>query len=197
MTQAYPLQWPENWKRTPPHRRKGKSRFNTTFTAARDHLMSQLRLLGAKHAVVSSWLALRSDGLPLASQARMKSGDPGVAVYFELRGRPMVMARDEYDTVHDNLRSIGLALDHLRGMERHGGAAMMERAFEGFAALPAPGSADPFVTLGVARNATEDEINYAFREKSRQAHPDTGGSHEAMAQLTVARSMALKIRRAA
>jgi hypothetical protein len=27
---------------------------------------------------------------------------------------------------------------HLRGLERHGGASMMERAFTGFAALPPP-----------------------------------------------------------
>jgi hypothetical protein len=76
------------------------------------------------------------DGQPRADGARRLLEDPGVALYFALRGRQMVMARDAYNTVMDNLCSIGLALAHLRGLERHGGASMMERAFTGFAALP-------------------------------------------------------------
>jgi hypothetical protein len=78
------------------------------------------------------------DGQPRADGARRLLEDPGVALYFALRGRQMVMARDAYNTVMDNLRSIELAVAHLRGLERHGGASMMERAFTGFAALPPP-----------------------------------------------------------
>jgi len=94
MTQAYPLQWPDGWPRTPSGRRQWKSRFNTTFTKARQQLLSELDLLGAKSAVVSSWLPLRNDGLPLASAARQRIPDPGAAVYFLFHGKSMAMARD-------------------------------------------------------------------------------------------------------
>jgi hypothetical protein len=194
---AYPLSWPDGWKRTPDHKRNNYARFKTTFTKARQELFAELDRLGAHHAVVSSWLPLRNDGMPRADAARMRISDPGVAVYFELRGRPMVMARDIYTNVHDNLRSIGLAIEHLRGLERHGGATMMERAFEGFAALPNADMVECFAALGLRADATEDQINAAFRERARNAHPDTGGSTDAMAKLSNARDQALKTKRQA
>lgn len=35
---------------------------------------------------------------------------------------------------------------------------------------------DPYEILGVGKNATPEEINSAFKEKAKQAHPDQGGS---------------------
>src|SRR5882757_9518641 len=116
MAESYPLSWPEGWARTPDHKRVSGGRFNTTFDRARSELCKELRLLGATHVVISSWLSLRRDGMPYSDQARRRLDDPGVAVYFMLRKRQMVMARDAYTNVHDNLRSIGLAVAHLRGM---------------------------------------------------------------------------------
>ena len=188
MTQSYPLHWPEGWARTAPIKRKRISQFKTTFVRAREELWHELRLLGARHVVVSSWLPVRADGHPYADAARRRIEDPGVAVYFELNGRPMTMARDLYETVHDNLRSIGLAVEHLRGLERHGGGAMMERAFEGFAALPAP--KDAWAILGAPRNASAAEIRQAYLRRARRDHPDRGGGANAMAELNWARDAA-------
>lgn len=191
MSEAYPLSWPEGWQRTPAHKRTAGGRFNTTFDRARSELLNELRLLGAKGIVVSSWLPLRRDGQPYADQARRRLDDPGVAVYFTLRGRQMVMARDAYVSVHDNLRSVGLGIAHLRGMERHGGGQMMERAFEGFAALPPPKRWHEI--LSVSAHASREEINAAFRKLAGDHHPDReGGSHERMAELSRARDEALK-----
>ena len=192
MTQAYPLAWPENWPRTDADKRKSHSPFSTTFDKARRDLLDELRRLGARNVVISSWLPLRQDGQPRADVARRRIEDPGVAVYFELRGRPMVMARDAYWNIHDNIRSIGLAIEHLRGLERHGGAVMMERAFEGFSALPPPAKRDHWSTLGIRPTRDLDEIAAAFRLRAKDLHPDRGGDAGAMAELLDARSAAIR-----
>ena len=192
MTQAYPLAWPDNWPRTSEAARKSGSAFKTTWDKARRNLGHELRLLGAQHVVVSSWLPLRLDGQPRSDHARMKIRDPGVAVYFEYRGRPMVMARDAYDNCFANLHSIGLAIEHLRGLERHGGAVMLERAFEGFAALPPPKARDHWAVLGISPTRDFAEVVRAFREAAKKCHPDLGGSAEAMQELVEARHAAEK-----
>lgn len=192
MAEAYPLSWPEGWPRTPEYKRESRSRFNTTFDRARAELMNELRLLGAIGIVISSWLPLRRDGMPYSDQARRRLDDPGVAVYFTLRKRQMVMARDAFTNVHDNLRSIGLGIAHLRGLERHGGGTMMERAFEGFAALPAPDAFDPWAVLGLKPDATADDVAFQFRKLSRQHHPDApGGSTDAFQRIERARREAI------
>jgi hypothetical protein len=63
-------------------------------------------------------------------------GDLGLAIYFVLNGRPLAMACDCFDIAAANMRLPGLAIEAMRRLERHGGGAMMERAFSGFAALP-------------------------------------------------------------
>jgi hypothetical protein len=50
----------------------------------------------------------------------------------------------------------------------------------------------PWDVLGVARDATEEEINNAFRERAKSAHPDIGGSHEEMSLLGEARMWMLE-----
>lgn len=201
MTESYPLKWPEGWGRTPAHKRRPNNSFKTTFDKAHRNLLAELKRLGAAGVVVSSWLPLRNDGKPRADAARQKLADPGVAVYFQLRGRPMVMARDSFTNVHDNLHSIGHAIAHLRGLERHGGAAMMERAFGGFLALPAPGDHTEHWTtiLGEPGNWRELSpetqrlwIDGRFRALAVECHPDQpGGSETAFKRLGEARQAAL------
>ncbi len=194
MTQAYPLSWPDGWPRT--KYRSPVSRFQTTFDRARRDLYNEMRLLDVTSLVVSSNLPLRLDGQPRGDAARLRIEDPGVAVYFTLRQRPMVMARDEFQTVHDNLRSIGLAVAYLRGLERHGGAHMMERAFGGFAQLPPPaGGAAPVVSWREVLAPIPEGLDAAdelviaearYRKLAAAAHADVGGSDEAMIVLNAA-----------
>ncbi len=89
--------------------------------------------------IVVSW-NYRHDqyGFPIETEFAPK--DQGVAVYFTLNGRAMVMACDRYQRAAANLRSLGLALEAMRQLARHGGGVMMERAFAGFVALPPPPS---------------------------------------------------------
>jgi hypothetical protein len=122
----------------------------------------------------------------------MKIDDPGVAVYFQWKDRSMVMARDAYTNVHDNLRSIGLGIQHLRGLERHGGGYMMERAFEGFARLASPESFDAWKVMGLSPGADRAEIEAKFRVLAREHHPDHGGDPDAFVSLTKARDRLLQ-----
>lgn len=197
MTTAYPLAWPTGWPRTVDHRRVSDGVFNTSFERARSRLLNELRLLKAKSVVISSWIALRQDGQPYADQARRRIADPGVAIYFQLRNHPMVIARDAYVSCHGNLRSIGLAIEALRALERHGGGHMMERAFAGFTALPPPkGASTPAekpwremfapIPPGIDPGDLLIIVENRYRKAAQTAHADVGGSGETMILLNAA-----------
>ena len=122
------------------------------------------------------------------------TSDPGVAVYWTDKKRnPHVMAIDSYFTIADNLAAIAATLEAMRAIERHGGAVVMDRAFEGFAALPAPAAERHWSdVLGVSRNATPDQIRAAWKAGVAKFHPDRpGGSHDAVAAINAARDKAL------
>ncbi len=52
---------------------------------------------------------------------------------------------------------------------------------------------DPFKPLGLTDSATEAQVKDAFRELSKTAHPDAGGTAEAFAELHQAYSQALEL----
>jgi len=201
MTTAYPLAWPQGWPRTPASRRSYNWQLKkATFDSARRALYEELRRLGATAVTLSTSIPLRLDGQHYATQ-KPDGDDPGVAVYFTLRNKQMAMARDCFDNCAQNLRSLGLAIEHLRGLDRHGGAAMLERAFAGFAALPPPGggSADEIIDWrkefqpvpeGFAKVELLALIEHRYRTKAKTAHGDTGGSDSAMIRLNLAIKLA-------
>lgn len=200
MTQAYPLLWPERWPRTPFDKQSSNPRLSTvSFDNARKSIFDELRRLGATSIVLSTNVPLRNDGMPYADAARRRMPDPGVAVYFQLRNKPMVMARDAYYDISQNLRSLALAIEYLRGLERHGGAAMMERAFSGFTALPPPaGGSVPFeeeidweeefgpLPEGLTNTETLAVVEARYRAKAKTAHSDQGGNNDKMVRLNLA-----------
>src|SRR3984893_16238997 len=121
--------------------------------------------------LISTNVKLRLDGLPRSDQ---EPSDPGAAVYWQKKGQSMrCMAIDRYDRVADNLAAIAATLEAMRAIERHGGAAILDRAFTGFKALAAP--EQPFQVLGVGANASKEEIERAYRLLATKHHPDRGG----------------------
>jgi hypothetical protein len=48
MIEAYPLYWPEGWKRTESWRRQTNRRFSKGFAASRNELINEIRRLGGK-----------------------------------------------------------------------------------------------------------------------------------------------------
>jgi hypothetical protein len=175
MTEAYPLCWPPGWPRK--HERENDNRFRgTSVGRARDQLMSELRLLGATEIVVSSNVPVKADGLLYADNKRID--DPGIAVYFKYR--------DAFTSVAGNLRTLGLAIEGMRQMHRHGGDIMLVRAFEGFLAIAPPDWKKPWrEVFGIKPDWTGD-IGQLYREKARNRHPDAGGNDSLMAELNVA-----------
>ena len=77
-----------------------------------------------------------------------------------------------------------------RAIERHGGAEILDRAFTGFVALPAP--EQPFQVLGVSAQASRAEIETAYRRLASEHHPDRGGDAQQMARINAARDALLE-----
>lgn len=193
-TKSYPLHWPDHWRRTSAGDRKS-SNFgsrerepgysfprNRKLTVADGlrRVLDALRKMGVPNwdVIISTNMQLRNDGLPYSG--RRDPEDPGAAVYWRRGDRQECIAIDQYDRLADNLAAIAGTLDALRGIERWGGAAILERAFTGFAALPSSvdsaNSSAWWVVLAVDHNASPDDIESAYRRARREAHPDHGGS---------------------
>jgi hypothetical protein len=193
---AHPLQWPTGWKRT-----DGASKRSASFTRYRKQLsiadgvarvQQELERLGVSRedTVISTNVETRLDGLPRSDRA--EPADAGAAVYWRKGSSTKVMAIDQYTRVADNLAAIAATLEAMRAIERHGGAAILERAFAGFAALPAPSaSRDWWQVLGVQPTATRDDIKAARNRLAGEHHPDKGGDPMRMAEINVAYEKAL------
>ncbi len=191
MPDAYPQEWPQGWPRTPASRRR-RSRFETPFGQARDGLLDELRRLGARYITLSTNVELRLDGLPYAN--RREPDDPAVAVYFQLKGTPHVLACDKWDRVQDNVQAIRLHIGAIRGQERWG-VGTLEQAFSGYKALPDPAGPPWWEVLGVSRHDYLEVIEAAYRHRVKTAHPDAGGDPEAFKRLTAARDQAREEKR--
>lgn len=210
MIEAYPLSWPAGWPRTPDAKRE-HGRFNrkevvtsttaSSWSRSRDLTIADgvhrvrlaLERLGAarESVIISTNAVTRIDGLP-RSGAR-EPEDPGVAVYWQIPPEPETdcMAIDRYRRLADNLAALAATVEAMRAIERHGGAAILRRAFQGFRALPAS-TADGMniesawmvlslwarVTEPAAGNRTAAEANRLLRVARFNTHPDRGGDVE-------------------
>jgi hypothetical protein len=173
---------------------QGKSQLSVADSIER--IAYELKRFGVPddEVIISTNIRLNLSGLPYSS--RGEPSDPGVAIYWKLKGRNQCMAVDRYDRVADNLAAIAATLEAMRSIERHGGGSILERAFIGFAQLSAA-----IVTQRPWREVlkftpdyrpTVDQVQDHFRKISYDVHPDReGGSHEAMTELNAARAAAL------
>lgn len=188
--ESYPLTWPDRWPRTALHGRRvssfGGGQYRNTLTIAKavETALHELRLLGAQSVIISTNLRLRLDGLPMSNQSQ--PADTGVAIYFNLKNKPRVLACDKWTKVEHNIWAISKHIEALRGQQRWG-VGNIEQAFAGYAALPEKaGGVSWWEILQVPINATEEQINDAYRTLAKQKHPDAGGNHEDFVKLNEA-----------
>lgn len=198
---AYPVNWPVGRPRTQARK---PALFNSggkalLFDQAVGRLAAQVNAVTPRghkwrmrELTLSTNYELRVDGRP--RRDRGTPSDPGVAFFFELDGKPHLLACDRWDTIAGNIAAIAAHIEALRGQERWGVATLHE-AFAGHVALPAP--EQWWQVLGLTAAAPVDLIQRRYRELARDAHPDRGGSTAAMARLNAARDEGLKARGAA
>jgi hypothetical protein len=203
--EAYPLQWPAGRPRTESWKRQN-AKFDVTFALARDNIVAEIGRLSGRYPdpqiVISTNIALRRDGLPLANQRQ--PDDPGVAVYFLYKKRQMSFACDRWRKIEHNMQAIAKTIEALRGIARWGTGDMLEAAFTGFAALPPPPAAPPPApgaqpqprhwrdVFGTGVHSRE-QLQDVYRRLAAAYHPDrAGGSQDKMAELNAAREWALR-----
>lgn len=176
--EAYPLCWPTGRKRTDNHSREN-ARFDMSFARARDEIVRQVQLLVGRYTrsdlIISTNIALRRDGLPLANQRQ--PDDPGIAIYFTYKKRQMCFACDRWRKVEDNMQAVAKTIDALRGVARWGTGDMMEAAFTGFTALPPPGQTTvrgwrEVFGFAPGETVTRLRLDGAYRTARSNAHPD-------------------------
>jgi len=217
---AYPLFWPDGWKRTTPGARddgrfgkraqpRGNSYaplLNLTVADGIKRVMAELEHLQVRRddLVISTNMPTRLDGFPRSDAANPQ--DPGVTVWWRTRkGQPRCMACDRYTRVADNLAAIAASLEAMRAISRHGSAEILDRAYTGFTALPAP----EVIILGSTVRPWRDVLGMtswerslqvvedAYRRLASQCHPDKNiddseAAHARMAELNAARDAARK-----
>lgn len=197
--QRFPLQWPKHRPRKPANRRvRGGFTADTkriSLSDAMDRLETELERLGAVYPLVSTNIEPRLDGRPKGGLSA--PADPGVCVYFQLKGESFALAIDTFTEVSQNLAGLAEHIKATRMIERYGVASAAE-TLQAFSALPPPAPPEPpprpwHEVLGIMPQAASKEaVEAIYRVRARGAHPDAGGPAGAMAELNRARDEALK-----
>jgi len=185
MPESYPLQWPEDWKRTAL---REKPRYRVTDGVALSELRASLKRFGASNVVISSNIAVKANGEMYANQAASVE-DPGVAVYYSTEQfKDRVIACDKWQRVYHNVYAISKALECIRGIDRAGASQILDRVFTAFGALPASANAPVarpwWEVLGSKEQAIKGGyvdltmLEAKFRELAKIAHPDRNGGND-------------------
>ena len=184
---AHPLVWPDI---IPRSARRESGQFKTTLAAALNNVEDSLRKFGrdsgkpVKEIVLSSNYALGVS----------RPADPGVAAWFVWEDTQLCIPVDRYATIEANLQAIHHIIEARRVELRHGTLHLVRATFRGFRALPDPNRKTWREVLKMREiNApTADAVNAQYRQLASKAHPDKGGSAEAMSELNRAREQALQ-----
>ena len=128
--------------------------------------------------------------LPRQLHAHLSKTERGVTVRFWMGDREVVLTSDDQARPVDNLKKLQLCIEDMRMIDRRGATSVMQSAYLQLA--PPVKERDPFEVLGLRPGANKALIDAAFKARAQEAHPDKGGTAEAMAELNAARERALE-----
>lgn len=164
-----PLQWKPHIEKT---KNRKKSQFKSKSASfASIELVKQLRLMGAKNCVITSNMILTKDKSRFMSM-QPNIEDTGVSVFFELKGQSKVMQIDLYDKVEDNMWAIYKSVEALRGLNRWGGAQIMDGMFTGFNALPSPDQVTNNSIAYFSDCHSKEQARERYLRLAKELHPD-------------------------
>jgi hypothetical protein len=184
----FPLCWPQGVPRT--QCRSSNYTWKQDAERIRTDLLTELERLNVDDIIISTNARTNAFGTPRLDE---RPSDPGVAIYFTRKKKRLCFACDRWDSIRLNMKAIAMSIEAIRGLERFGAADMVERAFTGFAQLPAQ-TKKPWrevLQFGLS-TPTRDMVEERFKNLARSRHPDAGGSHDLMSELNTARAAALQ-----
>lgn len=189
MTSAYPLTWPDHIARS---KTRDSGRFSASLVAAIKNVEDSLRLFGENSGKKLSKIVISSN----YSLTERRPADPGVAVWFTWDEMQVCIPVDRYSLIEANLQAIHHIIEARRVELRHGTLALVRATFRGFVALPPPSTRKRSwrEVLGYSPTAVLDPatIKSFYKTAAKKAHPDQGGSHDAMAEVNRAHDEAMK-----
>lgn len=185
----FPLSWPAHQRRTLPGMHRDCRFKPVSYGRANREVQAEVNRLGGANALLTSNVPVRRDGAPHDDG---DPNDPGVALYFQMDRRPMVIACDSYPRAWMNAKAIAKTIEAMRAIDRFGSTQMFEQALGGFAQLPAARPTEPpwWETLGLQHGATLAQVEEQHTRLALAHHPDVGGDAEHMARINRARDVA-------
>jgi len=171
------IDWPAEFPRTDPEDREPYSGgFRVTRSTAFGNVLDELRTWDGVTDVQLDSGAEHQKRNPNKPYANASYEDPGVVVRFNKDGQDMAAACDRWDNPRDNAQDLYHYLHETR-MQEQRGTVTAESEYQKLR-LPSadeetvaaqPGAHD---VLGVDRDATQEEIRDAYRERLKETNPD-------------------------
>lgn len=117
-----------------------------------------------------------------------RAGSAARVIYFDRQEKRHEMACARFDSYAQNLRAVAGIIREIRLADQRGILVEFARAAAEAAGLLTSGryTRPPHEVLGVMPNATRIVSEAAFKALANEAHPDKGGSDEAMKELNAA-----------
>lgn len=184
--------------------------FEATWTATLDLLDRELFQLNARNVVLQVAVTERGVRLDGSLRADAKADHPGVILTFDSKHGPQRYQCDRFERGFRgaregwqcNVRAIALGLEALRKVDRYGIVQGGEQ-YRGFGALPAARPMPAAMTIDEACRLLKVErhgrlngpvISAAYREQSKNHHPDVGGDPDTFRRITEARDLLVEFR---
>lgn len=133
---------------------------------------------------IVSWSAVPNVQPHRVNAPAHNRSEAAVTVRWSKGDSEIVLMLDTQPSPKDNLRALYLCVEAMRLIEARGVSDLVRSAY---LQLDAPQAArDPYELLGVRPDAPLEVVEASYRALAKAAHPDAGGSGDAMAELNAA-----------